>query len=327
MHNVITRRNLMAGAAGLALAATSNRSGQAQSRLRIVVATGGTGGVYYPYGGGLAKILSEKLANVQATAQVTGGSIDNIKLLQAGDVELGFATLDSAYDALVGEGAYAKEGKHDVRVVAVLYDSFLHVIADRSRGIGSIAQLKGRRVSVGSSGSATESIADRVLEAAGLDPKKDVTRDNLGVGESGGALKDGKIAAFFWIGGVPTAAVRDLASPGGPPLTFVPTGAEFTKLETTYPGQYRPFLLDKSSYNGMDTDVAGLGVANVLVTSSRVSDKVVSTILGGMFDNLEDIHKIHPEARRLTLKTAAIRTAVPFHPAADAFYKAKGVAN
>jgi TRAP transporter TAXI family solute receptor len=207
MTDLISRRGVVAGGLGLGAAALIGAPALAQAKQRLTIVTGGTGGVFYPYGGGIAKILTEKLPNMQATSQVTGGSVDNCKLVAAGDADIGFSTLDSAYDAMEGVGAYAKDGKLDVRVLAVLYDSFLHVVGAQGAAT-TVASLKGKRVSVGSAGSSTESIADRVLEAAGLNPKTDITRDNLGVAESAGALKDGKVAAFFWIGGVPTAAVR-----------------------------------------------------------------------------------------------------------------------
>jgi TRAP transporter TAXI family solute receptor len=298
----------------------------AQSRQRLTIVTGGTGGVFYPYGGGLAKILSEKVPNMQATSQVTGGSVDNCKLVAAGDAEIGFSTLDSAYDAMNGTGAYQRDGKLDVRVLAVLYDSFLHVVGSQGAGITNVASLRGKRVGVGSAGSSTESIADRVIEAAGLNPRSDITRDNLSVAESVGALKDGKVAAFFWIGGVPTAAVRDLATSGQPPLTFVPTGEELAKLERQWPGLYRTFTLPPNAYAGQTAAVSGLGVANVLVVSSKARPEMITAVLNGIFGNLEEVQRIHPEARRLTLQGAAARTAVPFHPAAEAFYRSRGAA-
>lgn len=312
------------GAASLLFAALGAPA-HAQDRRRIVIVTGGTGGVFYPYGGGLAKILSEKVPNVQASAQVTGGSVDNVKLLHSGDAEIGLSTLDSAYDGLKGDAAYKSEGKQDVRVLAVLYDSFLHVVASQASGIAKVADIKGKRVSVGSAGSSTESIADRVIAASGLDPMKDITRDNLGVGESAGALKDGKVAVFFWIGGVPTSAVRELAVSGQPSIRFVDTSKELAQLERQFPGLYRPFNLPQTAYAGMPEAVAGLGVANVLLVSAKAKDDMVTMVLNGIFNNLEEVQKVHPEARRLTLQSAASKTAVPFHPAAERFYKSKGV--
>lgn len=324
MTDMISRRGVVAGGLGLGAAALIGAPALAQAKQRITIVTGGTGGVFYPYGGGIAKILTEKMPNMQATAQVTGGSVDNCKLVAAGDADIGFSTLDSAFDAMNGLGAYAKDGKLDVRVLAVLYDSFLHVVGAQGQAT-TVASLKGKRVSVGSAGSSTESIADRVLEAAGLNPKTDITRDNLGVAESAGALKDGKVAAFFWIGGVPTAAVRDLATSGQPALQFIPTGEELAKLERQWPGLYRTFNLPANAYAGQAAGVAGLGVANVLVVSGKARNDQITGILNGVFNNLEEVQKIHPEARRLTLAGAAAKSAVPLHPAAEAFFKAKGV--
>jgi uncharacterized protein len=325
MSDFVTRRGVVAGGLALGAASVIGAPALAQAKQRLTIVTGGTGGVFYPYGGGLAKILSEKVANFQVTSQVTGGSVDNCKLVAAGDADIGFSTLDSAYDAMQGVGAYQRDGKLDVRVLAVLYDSFLHVVGAQGAAT-TVASLKGKRVSVGSAGSSTESIADRVLEAAGLNPRTDITRDNLSVAESVGALKDGKVAAFFWIGGIPTAAVRDLATSGQPPLTFIPTGEELAKLEARWPGLYRSFNLPANAYAGQAAAVSGLGVANVLVVSTKARNEQITAILNGIFGNLDEVHKIHPEARRLTVQGAAAKTAVPFHPAAEAFYKSRGAA-
>ena len=324
MTDLISRRGGVGAGLSLGAAALIGAPALAQAKQRITIVTGGTGGVFYPYGGGIAKILTEKMPNMQATSQVTGGSVDNCKLVAAGDADIGFSTLDSAYDAMLGVDAYAKDGKLDVRVLAGLYDSFLHVVGAQGQAT-TVASLKGKRVSVGSAGSSTESIADRVLEAAGLNPKTDITRDNLGVAESAGALKDGKVAAFFWIGGVPTAAVRDLATSGQPALQFIPTGEELAKLERQWPGLYRTFNLPANAYAGQAAAVAGLGVANVLVVSAKAKNDQITGVLNGMFNNLDEIQKIHPEARRLTLAGAAAKSAVPFHPAAEAFFRSKGV--
>jgi TRAP transporter TAXI family solute receptor len=322
----IDRRSALMLGAGAAASGILAAPAIAQARRqRITVVTGGTGGVFYPYGGGLAKIFSEKMTNTQATGQVTGGSVDNVKLLHAGEAELGFATMDSAYDGFVGEGAYKADGKQDIRVLAMLYDSFLHVVASQGSNVTDIAGMKGKRISVGSAGSSTESIADRVIEAAGLNPMKDITRDNLGVAESAGALKDGKVAAFFWIGGIPTAAVRELAIGGQPPIRFIPTTKEFQVLDAKWPGLYRPFNLPGGSYQGQTDALGGLGVANVLIVSSKAPAPLVTSMLETIFNNLADVQAIHPEARKLTLQAAATKSAVPYHPAAEAYFRAKGV--
>ncbi|MEN3973708.1 TAXI family TRAP transporter solute-binding subunit [Emcibacter sp. SYSU 3D8] len=321
----ISRRRVLSLGAGLGMACMLLPHAAHARRLRMAIVTGGTGGVFYPYGGGLAKLLSEHGNDIQATAQVTGGSVDNIMLLDAGQAEMGFSTVDSAYEAIKGRPPYDTVGPQKIRTMAVLYDSFLHLVVNASLPIRRVADLRGRRISIGSAGSSTEAFADRVLRAAGLDPLKDVTRDNLSVSESVGAMKDGKIAGLFWVGGIPTSAINDLALSGQPALRFVPTGGELAALEAAWPGIYSAFELPAGVYRTQDEPVSGLGVANLLLVPEAVDGEFVTRVLNTVFKNLDEVHAIHPEARKLTLAGAARRTAVPFHPAAETFYRAHGV--
>lgn len=309
----------------VALAALSLLAGCGDSTTttRLSIATGSTGGVYFPYGGGLARVLSAHAKGVQATAEVTGGSVDNVKLVHKGDADLGFSTIDSAADALAGTGSYKDTGPQKIVGLAALYDSFVHVVARADAGIATAADLKGKRVGVGSAGSSTEAIADRILEAAGVDPASGVTRDNLSVAESVGALKDGKIDAFFWVGGLPTSAISDLTVTGTPKIVFLPTGDLLPALEAKHPGMYRAANLPQATYAGMTSDVPGLGVANVLFVSAEMKPETVTMILSAVFDNLDEVKKIHPDAQSLSLATAAAKTALPLHPAAKAFYAAR----
>ncbi|MEO7275198.1 MAG: TAXI family TRAP transporter solute-binding subunit, partial [Vicinamibacterales bacterium] len=157
----------------------------------ISIATGGVGGVYYPYGGGIAKILNEGLTGVRATAEVTAASVDNLKLIRDGKADLAFALADTLDDAVKGRGVF------DARPVpaaslAVLYSNYTHIVTLASSRIQRVADLRGHTVSTGSPGSGTEVTALRLLAAAGLDPAKDVRRQGLGASESADALKDGK---------------------------------------------------------------------------------------------------------------------------------------
>ena len=177
----------------------------------ISIATGGTGGVYYPLGGGMAAALSKFVPGMQATAEVTGGSVDNLKLIGSGKPYIGFSMADAGLDALKGEDKF-KGNAVPLRTLMVLYPNRMHVVTVEGRGINTMADLKGKRVSTGSPGSATEVMAFRVIEAAGFDKDRDMKRERLGVAESVNAVKDGKIDAFFWVGGLPTASVTDLRS-------------------------------------------------------------------------------------------------------------------
>ncbi len=304
-----------------AAAATKPR---ASGKQRLVITTGGTGGVFFPYGGGIARILTSKMPNTEATAEVTGGSVDNMKLIKKGDSDLGLSTADSADEAQKGIGVYKDTGAVPACTIAVLYESFIHVVALADSGINTIADMKGKRVSVGSAGSSTEVAADRILEAAGLNPKTDIQRDNLGVAESAGAMKDQKIVAFFWIGGLPTAAVTELATTG-PALKFISTAEYVQPLAAKYGPVYYPLTLPKTTYQKMPADVPGLGVDNLLIVNADMSEQLVYDILKTLFDNQTEVQAIHPEAKKFTLENAARISPVPFHPGAIKYFTEKGV--
>ena len=207
---------ILAMTLGLAFAGAAHAQQKTMS-----IGTGGTGGVYYPLGGAVANVLSKSLPNVQATAEVTGGSVDNLKLIGAGKSELGFTMADAALDALNGEDKF-KSGKLPLQALLVVYPNRMHVVTVEGTGINSMADLKGKRVSTGSPGGATEVMAFRVIEAAGLDKDKDMKRERLSVAESVNALTDRKIDAFFWVGGIPTAAIAN------PPTSHVVFDNAFT---------------------------------------------------------------------------------------------------
>src|ERR1041384_6007217 len=180
----------------------------------ISIATGGTGGVYYPLGGGMAAVLSKYVPGIQATAEVTGGSVANLQLINTGKPYIGMTMADATLDAYKGDDKF-KGHAVPVRTLLVMYPNRMHVVTVEGTGINTMKDLKGKRVSTGSGGSATEVMAFRVIEAGGLDKDRDLKRERLGVAESVDAIKDRKIDAFFWAGGLPTAAVTDLANTPG----------------------------------------------------------------------------------------------------------------
>lgn len=294
-------------------------------KLRLVIGTGGTGGVFFPYGGGLARVFTEKLENAEATAEVTGGSVDNMKLIQVGDADLGLSTVDSAYDALIGEGAYKDTGAVEACALAVLYTSFVHVVALEESGITTVAEMKGKRISVGSAGSSTEGAADRILAAAGLDPQADITRDNLSVAESVAAMKDRKIDAFFWIGGLPTAAVSDLVATPNLPVKFLDTSEFVEGLRAEFGPVYTAFDIPAGTYAGFDSAIPGIGIGNILFVSATMPVALAHQLLDTIFTNLDEVRKSHPEAEKLSLETAIQGSSIPFHPGAIQYYAEQGV--
>src|SRR5512144_2679889 len=243
----------------------------------ISIATGGTGGVYYPLGGGLANVLSKTLPGIQATAEVTGGSVDNLKLINAGRSEIAFSMVDAALDAYKGQDKF-KGTEVPVRTLMVLYPNQMHVVTIEGTGVEKMADLKGKRVSTGSGGSATEVMAFRVIEAAGLDKDKDMKRERLGVAESVNALKDHKIDAFFWVGGLPTAAVTDLANSPGVKIKMIDIAHLVPVMAKKHGNIYIKDVIPKRMYKGMEADNQAATVTNLLAVHANMDDKTAYTI-------------------------------------------------
>jgi TRAP transporter TAXI family solute receptor len=201
----------------------------------------------------------------------------------------------------------------------------MHVVTTEATGIKTMADLKGRRISAGSPGSATEIMAFRVMEGAGLDPSKDVTRERLGVAESANALKDKKIDAFFWVGGLPTAAVTDLASTPGIKIRMIDHAEAVDAMNKKWGNLYYTDVISKSTYAGMAADNKMASVANILVANSNMPDEQAYKIVKAIFDHQKDLIAVHQEYANVKIsnqKNAA--TSVPFHPGAEKYIKEKG---
>jgi len=309
----------------VALAAVAFAPTAMAQQRNLAIATGGTGGVYYPLGGGLANILSKALPGVQATAEVTGGSVDNLKLIGSGQAELAFTMVDATLDAYKGEDKF-KGNKVDVRALAVLYPNRMHVVSVEGKGIEKMADIKGRRVSTGSPGSATEVMAFRVIEAAGLDKDKDMRRERLGVAESVNALKDGKIDAFFWVGGLPTAAVTDLGATPGLKIKLIDHADLYEKMNQKYGNLYAPDVIKAGTYPGQDKDNQITSVWNIMIANANMPEKLAYDIVKTTFDKKADWVAVHRDAAELKLENQSVgKSAVPFHPGAIKYFTEQGV--
>jgi TRAP transporter TAXI family solute receptor len=292
--------------------------------MRLSIATGNTGGVYYPYGGGLARVISQSIPRVDATAEVTAASVDNLKLIQLGKADIAFVLTDTLDDAIAGRGPFAKMPVK-ARTLAVLYPNYTQVATVEGKGINRLADLRGRVVSTGSPGSGTEVIAFRVLRAAGIDPNKDIRRQGLTVNASVDALKDGKIDAVFWSGGLPTASLLDLASTVGITAKLLSNDEVLPKLREQFtPGLYFRLVIPKGTYPGVNYDSGSVGVANALVVKDTMSDELAYELTKVLFDRQPDLAAIHPEAKKLTLDTAVHGSPAPFHPGAIRYYEERG---
>jgi uncharacterized protein len=291
----------------------------------IAIGTGGTGGVYYPLGGGLANILSKNLPGYQATAEVTGGSVDNLKLIGSGQSELAFTQADAAFDAIKGEDKF-RGAKVELRNLMMLYSNRMHVVTVEGMGIEKMSDLKGKRVSTGSPGSATEVMAFRVMEASGLDKDKDMKRERLGAAESVNALKDKKIDAFFWVGGLPTAAVTDLGATPGLKIKLIDHADAVEKMNAKYGPLYVRDVIPAKTYPGQDKDNVNATVWNMLVTDNKMSNDVAYAINKIIFDKKADLVAVHQEAANIDYKYQIMKNSpVPWHPGALKYFADKGV--
>ena len=314
----------MAAVLAVALSAGFALSAYAQQKT-MSIGTGGTGGVYYPLGGAVANVLSKNLPNVQATAEVTGGSVDNLKLIGTGKNELGFTMADAALNAYNGEDKF-KSGKIPLQTLLVVYPNRMHVVTIEGTGIEKMSDMKGKRISTGSPGSATEVMAFRVIEAAGLDKDKDMKRERLGVAESVNAIKDGKIDAFFWVGGIPTAAVTDLAATPGVKMKLVDHSETVDKMNEKYGKLYSTSTIKAGSYPGYDKDNKIAEVWNPIVTNDKMSNDDAYAIVKTLVEKKADIVAVHKEALSFSLDNQVqARSPVPFHPGALKYFKEKGI--
>ena len=316
------RRMLLATAAA-ALAAP--RLVHAQAAQQLAIATGTTGGVYYPLGGALANYLSRGIPGMSATVEVTGGSIANLQLLGAGRVGMVLTQVDAAVDAVRGNERF-RGRPVAARAIAVLYTNRMQVVTTAATGVRTMADLKGKRVSTGAPGSATEIMAFRLIEAAGIDREKDFrARERLSPAESTNAIKDGKLDAYFFVSGVPTSAITDLAATPGTQLVLVDHAEFLDAIVREHGPVYFPEVIPANTYPGQRTDNRQLSVANILAVREDMPAELVTNIMRVLWENREDWARVHAEARNFTVqgqRTAA--AGVPWHPAAEAFWRAAG---
>jgi TRAP transporter TAXI family solute receptor len=295
-------------------------------KLRLSFATGPVGGVYYVYGAAIARLIARHVPNVEATAEVTSASADNLKLIARGRADLALVlgpTLDEAYR---GVGTFGSVGRVPVRVLATLYVNLMHLVTHAGTGIASLRDLRGRVVSVGPPGSGTEGIAVEMLQAAGIDPVRGIRRHGLAPAAAADALKDGKLDAFFWSSGAPQAAVLDVATSARHRVRLVPNAEVVPALQRRHgPTLFFAADIPGGVYPGVPHPVATVGAANLLAVDAAMSESLAYDILRALFDHRSELQAIHPAARELSLATAAAPAPAPFHPGAIRLYAERGV--
>lgn len=307
------------GAIGLALTV------QAQEKVTLSIATGPTTGVYYPLGGGIANILSKYVPGYAANAETTAGSVANLQLMSQKKSDIALSMADAAWDGFKGQGKFAA-GAVPIRTLMIAYPNRMHVVTVDGTGITKMADLKGKRVSTGAPNSATELMAARVLEAAGLDQEKDIRRERLDPGKSTDAIKDRKLDAYFWVGGIPTAAVTDLGATPGTKLKLVDHAEVVDIMNKKYGPLYIRDTIPAKAYPGQDQPNQVATVQNLIIARADMSDQVAYNIVKTIFEKRDELILVHKEATNFDLKLQTNDASpIPFHPGAIKYFNEKGI--
>ncbi|MBC7433284.1 MAG: TAXI family TRAP transporter solute-binding subunit [Rubritepida sp.] len=292
---------------------------------QMAIATGTTGGVYYPLGGALANYLTRGIPGMSATAEVTAGSTANFQLLGAGRAQLVFGQVDAAVDSVRGAGQF-RGRVVPTRAIAVLYTNRMQAVTTADRNIRTMEDLRGKRISTGAPQSATELFATRLIEAAGLNLASDFRgRERLSPAESTAAIRDGKIDAYFFVSGVPTSAITDLAATPGTTLSLIDHDQYLDRIVAAHGPVYFAEVIPAGTYPGQTAPNKQLSVANILAMREDAPAPLVSQVLEVLWQNREDWARVHAEARNFNLQAQKTASAgVPWHPAAEAFWTARG---
>jgi uncharacterized protein len=284
---------------------------------RLSIATGGSGGVYQVYGGGLADLLTDELPDSPTTAETTSASVDNLVLVARDESDIAFSLADTAIDAVEGNESFGEP--QPLRALATLYPNITQVVVKADSGIESIEDMEGKTVSVGSPGSGTEVIALRLLDVAGLDPDDDIAKRQLGVGESVQAVRDGSIDAFFWSGGVPTGAVTDLATTDD--IRLLALDGYLDEMRERHGEAYAEAEVEADEYTGVP-GTKTIGVPNLLMVNQRMSDELAHRITQELYAGKDRLATIVPAAEALDPeKGSEVVSPVELHPGAVRYYE------
>ena len=283
------------------------------------IATGGTAGLYYPYGGGMASIWSAQLGDINVKAEVTGGSVTNVIQVARKESELGIAMADVVTSAYKGSGRFPEP--LPLRVLFTAYPNIVHILSLAESEFDGVASLSGKRVSLGAAGSGTAVAAKNVLTSLGVD---DVAPVYLNFAETTSALKDGTIDAGFVVGGLGLAAVTEIAVTRN--LKLIPlTSADLVKLNQEYPA-YSGATIPASTYNGVDSDVQALGIWSVVVVHEDMPKDIARALTCTIYQHRESLLKISAVAESMTVDNIRKLAAVPLHEGTIDYLKNTGLA-
>jgi TRAP transporter TAXI family solute receptor len=308
-------------AAGALAVVSSLAPAAVQAEQFVNVLTGGTSGVYYPLGVALSKIYGEKIADTRPQVQSTKASVENLNLLQQGKGEIAFALGDSVKLAWEGDtdaGFKGPLGK--LRIIAAIYPNYIQIVASKESGVKSLADLKGRSLSVGAPKSGTELNARKIFEAAGMSYEDLGKTEYLPFAESVELIKNRQLDATLQSAGLGVASIKDLSTSIDVQIVAVPEDV-IAKLGAPYIAAAIP----AGTYSGQASDVPTVAVVNFLVTHSEVSDELAYEMTRQLFENLPDMVAAHNAAKAISLENALSGLPAPLHPGAERFYKEQGM--
>ncbi len=308
-----------------ALAASTLVLGMAMAQGSLSIATGGTGGVYYPTGGAYAEIVNRHIDGYTAAAEVTGASVENVGLIARGDSDIALALADTVFQAYTGTVNFGGDGQPpqlpNLRALGVAYTNAVQLVTLEGSGIESLADLVGRRVSVGAPGSGTEVSAQAILEANGI-TYDDFSEQRLNFNETAAALRDGDIDAGFWSVGPPTSSILDLATTRD--IVIVAIDGDELDAGLGASEVFAPYTLRAGTYPGVDVDVQTIGTPNVIVAAAEMPDQLAYDFLDALYSNIDDVIAVHPSANDTTPENALAASPIPLHPAAVQYYQDAG---
>jgi hypothetical protein len=290
-------------------------------RANLILATGGTSGTYYPFGGAMAQIWNTNIEGMNVTAQATGASKENIRLVGKNEAELAIVQNDVMDYATKGIEIFDGEVVTTFSTIATLYPEIVQIVVASDSPINSVADMKGRSISVGAAGSGVEANAKQILEAYNL-TFADLQTKRLSFSESAAALKDKQIEGFFVTAGIPNAAIQEIATIGGVKVIAIDEAAK-KKLMDKYKF-YTEFIIKKDTYNGMQQDVVTVAVKATLIVNNDLSENHVYNLTKTLFEKQAALAQAHAKGNDLILADAVQGVSVPFHPGAAKYYKEKG---
>lgn len=303
------------------VAATMMAAALPASAQQLSIATGGTGGVYYPIGGGFAEMINNHIDGAQATAEVTGASVENMGLIMRGDADLALVLADTAYQAYTGTGDFEGRQIENTRALASVYPNAVQLVTLAESDIHSIADLAGKRVSVGAPGSGTELNARALLEANGVS-YSDFTPQRLNFNETADAIRDGDIDAGFWSVGPPTSSILNLAATRD--IRLIGLSDEEIANAQEVEAVFAPYELAAGMYDGMDEAVQTIGIPNVLVVNADMDEELAYQLTHLLFENIDELIAVHPAANDTTVEFTMGSTPVPLHPGAIRYFEEVG---